>query len=477
MQTDHVVVNEAVEAEYDVVIIGSGPAGEACAMCAAKSGKRVVVVEDKATVGGNCTHLGTIPSKTLRHLVRQRIRQQRHHPSALASYRQDDNLFQQLLHMTDKVIREQTRVRARFYAANQVELVEGRGRLDGQNRVLVTLPDGRLRTLTAQHIVLATGSRPYRPPNIDFSHPRIYDSDTVLSMQHTPRHLVIYGAGVVGCEYASIFCGMGIRVDLVNTRQQLLDFLDDEITDALSYHLRDQGVTIHHQEAFGEVISRERGVELCLQSGKRIKADCLLWGNGRSGNSDDLGLETVGLEADNRGHLPVDDTYQTQVDGIYAVGDLAGPPALASASYDQGRYCADGICGREVNDIGPVPTGIYTIPGISSVGQTEAELTAQKIPYEVGHSLLRRLARGSITGENVGMLKLLFHRETRALLGIHCFGYQAMEIIHVGQAIMRQPAPNNRVDYFVSTTFNYPTMAEAYRVAAINGLNRLNGTL
>jgi NAD(P) transhydrogenase len=458
---------------YDLIVIGSGPAGEAAAMCAAKSELRVAMVEAASSVGGNCTHLGTIPSKALRHYVRQGIRQRRQSPEA--GFAQQRQHLQDLFARMNDVVLEQTQVRTRFYSDNGVDVIRGYGRLTSEKKVAVTLPDGRTRLLQAPNIILATGSRPYRPADIDFDHPRIYDSDTLLSMQHTPRHIAIFGAGVIGCEYASIFCGLGIRVDLINTRNQLLDFLDDEITDALSYHLRDQGATIRHQESFEKVEPSDQGVEIFLKSGKRIKADCLLWSNGRSGNSQDLGLDAIGLKANGRGHLNVDDRYQTDVPGIFAVGDLIGPPSLASASYDQGRFCADGICGRDVSHIEHVPTGIYTIPGISSVGQTEAQLTEQKVPYEVGQAFFKRLARANITGEKVGMLKLLFHRETRALLGIHCFGYQAMEIIHVGQAILRQPAPNNTLDYFVNTTFNYPTMAEAYRVAAINGMNRLAG--
>lgn len=460
--------------QFDLVVIGSGPAGEAAAMCAAKNGLKAAMVEARDSVGGNCTHLGTIPSKALRHLVRQRIRRYRYNPPK-GGYEQQEDYFQKLLAVTGKVVNEQVKVRARFYATNGVELINGHGSLNDNQSVNVTFSDGRCRKLKAKHIVLATGSRPYRPADIDFNHPRVYDSDTILDMKHTPRHIAIYGAGVIGCEYASIFSGLGIRVDLVNTRGQLLDFLDAEITDALSYHLRDQGATIRHHEVFEKLVAHDRGVELSLESGKRIKADCLLWCNGRSGNSGNLGLENVGIKANKRGQIPVNERYQTEVEGVYAVGDLIGPPSLASASYDQGRFCADGICGGDVAVVDHVPTGIYTIPGISSVGQTEAELTAQKIPYEVGQAFFKRLARANITGEKTGMLKLLFHRETHALLGIHSFGYQSMEIIHVGQAILRQPAPNNTVDYFVNTTFNYPTMAEAYRVAAINGLNRLAG--
>lgn len=459
--------------KFDVAVIGSGPAGEAAAICSAKNGLRVAMIEAQASIGGNCTHLGTIPSKALRQLVRQSSRQHQH--AIQGGFDQQRPSFQQLLKAKDKIVQQQVEVRSRFYLDNAVELIAGHGRLAGEQKIEIDLADGRRRSLTATHIILATGSRPYQPPGLDFSHPRIYDSDSLLSMQHTPRHLAIYGAGVIGCEYASIFCGLGTRVDLVNTREQLLDFLDDEITDALSYHLRDQGATIRHQEEFEGVDYYDDHIELQLKSGKRIKADCLLWSNGRSGNSDDLGLESVGLKANSRGQLKVDDRFETESPGVYAVGDLIGPPSLASASYDQGRFCAEGICGHPVPLIEHVPTGIYTLPGISSVGQTEDELTEQKIPYEVGQAFFKKLARANITGEKVGMLKLLFHSETRALLGIHCFGYQAMEIIHVGQAIMRQPAPHNTIDYFVNTTFNYPTMAEAYRVAAINGLNRLYG--
>jgi NAD(P) transhydrogenase len=339
--------------------------------------------------------------------------------------------------------------------------------------VIVSGDDGNEVELETRDVLLATGSRPYHPDDVDFTHPRVYDSDTLLSMKNTPRHLIIYGAGVIGCEYASLFAGMGIRVDLINTRDHLLDFLDTEITDALSYHLREQGVTVRHGESYASVEPDDHGVTLRMESGKSIRADALLWSNGRTGNTQSVGLESVGLTANGRGLLEVDHRYKTAVAGVYAVGDVIGWPSLASAAYDQGRYCAGGLCGEVEKRVTDVPTGIYTIPGISSVGSTEQELTAEKVPYEVGQAFFRDLARAQITGEQVGMLKLLFHSKTRAVLGIHCFGYQATEIVHVGQAIMRQPAPNNTIDYFIDTTFNYPTMAEAYRMAAINGMNRI----
>jgi NAD(P) transhydrogenase len=287
--------------------------------------------------------------------------------------------------------------------------------------------------------------------------------------------MTIYGAGVIGCEYASIMGALDVKVNLVDTRDRLLSFLDDEITDALGYHLRQQGVVIRHNETYAGVAADETGVVLHCASGKKFRTDVLLWANGRTGNTHDLGLDRIGLSPNQRGQLEVNARYQTALPHIYAVGDVAGPPALASASYDQGRFVgaqiADGACDWSL--IEEFPTGIYTVPEISSVGRTERELTAQQIPYEVAQADFKSIARAQITGHTVGMLKLLFHRETLEILGIHCFGEQAAEIVHIGQAIMSQRGEANSLRYFTETTFNYPTMAEAYRVAALNGLNRL----
>lgn len=297
----------------------------------------------------------------------------------------------------------------------------------------------------------------------------------MLRLGLTPRSITIYGAGVIGCEYASIFTNLDVKVNLVDSRDRLLSHLDDEITDALSYHLNQQGVVIRHNETYATVEPGDDGVILSCQSGKKFKTDLLLWANGRTGNTADLGLETLGLTPNRRGQLDVNSSYQTALPHIYAAGDVAGPPALASAGYDQGRFVgghiADGACDWSL--IQEVPTGIYTVPEISSVGRTERELTTAQVPYEVAHANFRTLARAQITGHTVGMLKILFHRETLAILGIHCFGEQASEIVHIGQAIMSQSGEGNNLRYFVNTTFNYPTMAEAYRVAALNGLNRL----
>jgi NAD(P) transhydrogenase len=460
--------------EYDVVVIGSGPAGEGASMKLAKQGKRVAVVEMQDQVGGSCTHQGTIPSKALRHAI-QLLADYRHHPLFEHTVGFMDVSWPQLLRTADEVIGRQVSMRHRFYGRNRVDVIHGRARFRDANTLEIERPMGTALLVRAEHFVIATGSRPYRPPELDFSDPNILDSDTVLRMDHTPRRVTIYGAGVIGCEYASIFANLDVKVNLINTRDRLLSFLDDEITDALSYHLRDLGVVIVHNEMIETVDSSENGVVLRCRSGKEVRSDVLFWANGRSGNTEDMGLDDIGVDINQRGQIEVDETFRTSVANIFAVGDVIGPPALASASYDQGRFAghliADGTSDWEL--LGDIPTGIYTSPEISSVGRTERELTEQNIPYEVGRADFKNLARAQIAGRNVGMLKLLFHRETFALLGIHCFGEQASEIVHIGQAIMSQPGTANSINYFVHTTFNYPTMAEAYRVAALYGRNRV----
>ena len=459
---------------YDTIVIGSGPGGEGAAMKLTKAGRRVAVVERHDQVGGGCTHWGTIPSKALRQSI-QMMADYRRNPLFQHTAEQVRPDYPQLLTAADSVIREQVETRYRYYARNHVDLVHGHGRFVDPHRLVVEGAGRQDQTLTADHFVIATGSSPYHPKDVDFGHPRVCDSDSILSLEHTPQSMTIYGAGVIGCEYASIFCNLDVKVNLVNTRDRLLSFLDAEITDALGYHLRNQGVVIRHNEEYERVEALEDGVVLHCRSGKKLKTDVLLWANGRSGNTGGLGLEAIGLGVNHRGQVEVNRSYQTALPHIYAVGDVVGPPGLASASYDQGRFVgahiADGACDWSL--IEEFPTGIYTSPEISSIGRTEAELTRAQVPYEVGHAIFKSIARAQITGHDVGMLKLLFHRETMEILGIHCFGEQASEIIHIGQAIMSQPGAGNTLLYFTETTFNYPTMAEAYRVAALNGLNRL----
>lgn len=462
--------------QYDVVVIGTGPSGESAAVNAAKHGRSVAVVERGAQVGGNCTHLGTIPSKALRQAVKQVLSIQS--SKVLRDIGQPDwSPLPWLLERLHRVVGQQVHMRSSFYNRNDVDVVVGDARFSGTHELTVTGPQGDITTLGFDQAVIATGSRPYEPPDVDFTHPRIFNSDTILNPGFTPKSMIIYGAGVIGCEYASIFSGIGVNVQLINSRERLLSFLDDEISDALSYHLRlTYGVLIRHNEEYDRIEADDDGVTLHLKSGKRVRADALLWANGRTGNTDNLGLDVLGLTPNQRGQLSVDERYRTEHAHIHAVGDAIGIPSLASAAYGQGRAAtADALNGDGFRYVDDVPTGIYTIPEISSLGPTERELTEAQRPYEVGQALFQETARAQITGDTVGMLKLLFDPRTRELLGIHCFGDQASEIVHIGQAIMSQPGGGNTIDYFVNTTFNYPTMAEAYRTAALDGLNRIDG--
>jgi len=460
--------------EYDAIVIGSGPGGEGATMKLAKSGKRVAIVEMHDQVGGGCTHWGTIPSKALRHSIQMLVDYKRN-PLFGHTINQVNLDYPQLLKAAETVIQQQVSTRYRYYGRNRVDVVYGRASFVDTHTLEVTSGQKNKQLLRAEHIIIATGSSPYHPPDIDFTHPRVLDSDTVLELAHTPKSLTIYGAGVIGCEYASIFCSLDVKVNLVNTRDQLLSFLDTEITDALSYHLRHQGVVIRHKEEYSRVEALDDGVILHCKSGKKFKTELLLWANGRAGNTHQMGLDEIGVNLNHRGQIEVDKAYLTSQPNIYAVGDVVGPPGLASASYDQGRFVATQIADghSDWSLIEDFPTGIYTNPEISSLGPTERELTDKQIPYEVGHAMFKSIARAQITGHTVGMLKILFHRETLQILGIHCFGETAAEIVHIGQAIMSQKGDANNIRYFTETTFNYPTMAEAYRVAALNGINRL----
>lgn len=455
---------------YDIVVIGSGPAGESAAMNAAKKGKHVAVVSDREEVGGNCTHLGTIPSKALRQSVKQ-VMQFDSNPllREFATLRKPS--FPQIMQHANRVIDEQVHLRSAYYQKNGIDIIHGLAAFEDAHTVKL---GSRGPILTADYFIIATGSRPYRPDSVDFTHPRIFDSDTILSLDHSPRKVTVIGAGVIGCEYASIFAGLGAKVELINPAETLLSFLDWEISDALSYHLRDAGVRSRHNEEYEKLEYFDTHIVTHLKSGKRIKSDIVLWANGRTGNTDQLNLEAIGLVPNSRGQLEIDKTYRTAVENIYAAGDVIGWPSLASVSYDQGRSASNAIVDpKACVEIDRFASGIYTIPEISTLGKTERELTKERVPYEVGKAFFKSTARGLITGEQVGMLKIIFHFETLEVLGIHCFGDQASEIVHIGQAIMLQEGKANTLKYFLSTTFNYPTMAEAYRIAAQDGLNRV----
>jgi NAD(P) transhydrogenase len=461
------------DSDFDVIIIGSGPGGEGAAMHLAKNGRRVAVVERYHRIGGSATHFGTLPSKSLRHAIFQ-VAEANRNPILRTTDLMMQVTFPQLRRSAAALIDRHVEMRRTYYERNGVVTIHGHARFLTPNTLMVEHPTGQRETLSAPHIIIATGSRPYHPPDVNFQHPRIFDSDKILSLDRTPQSITVYGAGVIGCEYASMFRNLNIKVNLINTRNKLLEFLDDEIIDALSYHMRDQGIVIRHNEEYESIETVSDGVILHLKSGKQIKTDILLWANGRSGNTDDMGLENIGIVPDKKGLLKVNDDFQTSLPHIYAVGDVIGFPSLASAAYVQGRYAAAHILGKPDREmVRNIPTGIYTSPEISSVGKTERELTAAKVPYEIGHAQYKHLARAMITGQTVGMLKILFHRETLEVLGVHCFGANASEIIHIGQAILNQKGSANTLMYFINTTFNYPTMAEAYRVAALNGYNRL----
>lgn len=467
---------ETPKTHFDVIVIGSGPGGEGASIKLAKAGKSVAIVEKHTLVGGGCTHWGTIPSKALIHLVGEyaELKNSRlfnrgqHQPKVTAT---------ELKASVADVVDKQVRDREGFYARNDIEVIEGSARFVDSHTLMVSdKSDTPPRSFTADYFVLAIGSHPYRPDDINFDHPRVVDSDTILQMAELPGTLTVYGAGVIGCEYASTFKDLGVKVNLINTRERVLEHLDEEISNALSYHMRDEkGILIRQNEEYERVELHDDMVVVHLKTGKVIKSDLLLWANGRTGNSFGIGIKELGIAVDHRGNIAVNTDYQTSLPHIYAVGDIIGFPNLASAAYDQGRFAgthiAQGHCDEHLGS--DIPTGIYTTPEISCLGRTEQRLTEQHIPYEVGRAFFRNLARGQITGHQAGMLKLLFHRDTLEILGIHCFGHNAAEILHIGQAIMSQPPPYNNLKYFINTTFNYPTMAEAYRVAALNGYNRL----
>ena len=452
--------------QYNVIVIGSGPGGEGAAMKCTKEGLHVAICDHFSMIGGSCTHTSTIPSKALRHASQ----------ILYETNRIAESNYQTLLKRAEVVIHEQFDLRKGFYERNRVDIIDGRAKFLDAHTISVNMSSGAEETYTSDNFVIATGSRPYHPADIDFTHPRILDSDKILNLKDNPRSLTIYGAGVIGCEYASIFRALRIKVNLINTRDQLLAFLDDEIIDALSFFLRENGVILVHNEEYEKVVADDKGVTVYLKSNKEFRTDYLLWAQGRTGNSDNMGLDNLGIKTDSKGSIIVNENNQTPVSNIYAVGDIIGFPNLASASYDQGRFAAThivfGKCEHQLVEF--IPTGIYTIPEISSVGYTEEQLTKEKIPYEVGHSFFRHLARAQITGRTTGMLKILFNRETLQILGVHCFGHNAAEIIHIGQAIMTQKGEANTLMFFINTTFNYPTMAEAYRVAALNGINKVN---
>lgn len=456
--------------EYDLVVIGSGPAGQKAAIAASKLGKRVAIVERNFSIGGSGLHRGTIPSKTLREAVAylSGVRQRELYGSA---YRVKDRItVQDLTYRTRQVIEREVNIVRDQLIRNYLDIVPGTGSFVDPNHIVVTNEDG-MRALTTEKVIIAVGSKPARPPGIEFDDRRVIDSDGLLKLEELPRSMTFVGAGIIGCEYATIFQTMGVRVTLIDGRERPLDFIDDEIEDALYYHMRDEGVQLR----FGETVSRVQRngdrVEVCMESGKQLTSDSLMFAAGRVGASSDLNIEAVGIATDARGRIKVDEHYRTSLENVYAVGDIIGFPALASTSMEQGRLAALHAFGVEKLKVASsLPFGIYSIPEIAMVGPHEQELTRQAVPYESGVARFRELSRVQISGGRTGLLKLLFHRETKKLLSVHIIGQSATELVHIGQAVIDH---GGTVEYLRDAVFNYPTLAEAYKVAALDGLNKL----
>ncbi len=462
--------------DYDLVVIGSGPAGQRAAIQAAKIGKRVMLVERQDVVGGVCINTGTIPSKTLREAV---LHLSGHRERGIygASYQVKQNITIEDLHFrTAHVIRHEIDVTRHQLQRNRIEVAVGNAAFADPHTVRIEdVPGRNIRNVTADYIVIATGTQATRDSRIPFDGQRIMISDDVMTLKKLPRTLTVIGAGVIGIEYATIFAVLGVRVTLVDKRDRLLPFIDREITDSLAYQMHEHRVTLRlGEEVKGiEPFADERGerVRVTLVSGKQIVSESALYSIGRTGATAKLDLKAAGVEADERGRLKVNEHYQTNQPHIYAVGDVIGFPSLASTSMEQGRRAschAFNVTAESVPSL--FPYGIYTIPEISTVGRTEEELTQEGIPYEIGKANYREIARGQIIGDNAGLLKLIFHLETRELLGVHIIGEGASELIHIGQAVL---AHKGTIDYFVNTVFNYPTLAECYKTAAFDGINRL----
>ncbi|MEV0168032.1 Si-specific NAD(P)(+) transhydrogenase [Nonomuraea fuscirosea] len=460
-------------ADFDVVVLGSGPGGQKAAIAAAKLGRRVAVIEKRNMIGGVCINTGTIPSKTLREAVLYLTGLNQRELYG-ASYRVKDEITVTDLGMrTQHVIGREIQVIRSQLARNHVTVLQGTGRFLDPHTIGIIHDEGKTEEtkITAEKVVIATGTSPARPSSVEFDDRTVIDSDAILHLDRVPETMVVVGAGVIGIEYASMFAALGTKVTVVERRDRMLEFCDLEIVEALKYHLRDLAVTFRFGENVAAVERRPRGALTLLESGKKIPADCVMYSAGRQGKTSELCLDAAGLAADDRGRIKVDENYATEVPHIYAVGDVIGFPALAATSMEQGRLAAQHACGEPGGDLNELPPiGIYTIPEISFVGRSEDELTRDKVPFEVGISRYRELARGQIIGDSYGMLKLLVCSETRRLLGVHVFGTGATELVHIGQTVM---GCGGTVDYLVNAVFNYPTLAESYKVAALDAMNKM----
>jgi len=456
---------------YDLIVIGSGPAGQRAAIQGAKLGKRVALVEKREVVGGACINTGTIPSKSMREAVLHLSGYQYHGIYGM-SYRVKEKIsVADLSFRVQQVIKTEIDVTSAQLSRNGIEMLTGTASFIDPHHLRIQNATGQ-SDYESGIIVIATGTRPAESPLVPINGRTIISSDQIFSLPSIPKTLIVVGGGVIGVEYASMFAALGVRVIVIEKQPRLLGFVDTEMVEALCYHLRDNRVTLRLNEEVKSVEESADGTVIAnLESNKRISGDALLYSIGRQGNVDDLNLAAAGLEADSRGRIAVDGQYRTAQPHILAVGDVIGFPSLASVSMEQGRIAVGRALGANVqSDPANYPYGIYTIPEISFVGKTEEQLTDEDVPYEVGVAYYREIARGQIRGDTTGRLKLIFHRETKELLGVHIIGEGASEILHIGQAVMTL---NGTVEYFVNTVFNYPTLAECYKAAAFNGLNKL----
>lgn len=456
---------------YDLIIIGSGPAGQRAAIQGAKLGKRVALVEKKEVIGGSCINTGTIPSKSMREAV-MHLSGYQYQSIYGMSYRVKEKItVADLSFRVQHVIKTEIDVTQAQLSRNGVDVLNGTASFVDPHHIAVENSRGR-SDYEAKVIVIATGTRPAESERVPVNQRTIINSDQIFSLESIPKSLIVVGGGVIGVEYASMFAALGVRVILIERRPHLLEFADTEMVEALCYHLRDNRVTLRLNEEVDTVEETPDGnVVANLKSKKRVTGEALLYSIGRQGSVRSLNLEAAGLEADKRGRIAVDDRYRTKVPHILAVGDIIGFPSLASVSMEQGRIAVCHAFDTPVkSDPAHYPYGIYTIPEISFVGRTEEQLTDEDVPFEVGLAYYREIARGQIRGDTTGRLKLIFHRETREILGVHIIGEGASEILHIGQAVMTL---KGTLDYFIETVFNYPTLAECYKVAAFNGLNKL----
>ncbi|MGA3072633.1 MAG: Si-specific NAD(P)(+) transhydrogenase [Bryobacteraceae bacterium] len=456
--------------QYDLIVIGSGPAGQRAAIQGAKSGKRVALIERREVVGGTCINSGTIPSKTMREAVL--------HLSGFeyqgiygVNYRVKEKITMgDLGFRVQHVIKTETDITQAQLSRNGIEVIYGTARFVDPTHIRVENSRG-VSDYEAAIIIIGTGTKPSVSPKVPLNGRTILNSDQILQMAEVPKILIVVGGGVIGVEYTCMFAALGVRVILVEKRPRLLEFADAEIVEALSYHLRDNRVTMRLNEEVDSVEDTPTGVVANLMSKKKVSGDALLYAVGRQGNVEELDLPAAGLEADSRGRIPVSPSFQTKQPHIYAAGDVIGFPSLASVSMEQGRIAAATALGIPVHsNPATYPYGIYTIPEISFIGKTEEQLTDEDVPYEVGVAYYREIARGQIRGDTTGRLKLIFNRETKEILGVHIIGEGASELLHIGQAVM---ILKGTIEYFVDTVFNYPTLAECYKAAAFNGLNKL----